>query len=81
MDHRCRIIVHIHNVICVRDLHAFRLVMNAVSAHYLQYFLAIAYQCDLRVKVLCCLQSAQHRCFRRVVASHCVQNDLHINAS
>ena len=69
--------MHIHHILCVGNLHALREVVQAVGFHTAQNLLTPADKHNLRLKFLRRAQSAQYDLVRRVVAAHCVNDDLH----
>ena len=73
-----RVIVHIHNIIGIGDLNTVRQIGNAVFLQHIQNLLSPSYQCDLGAVFLRCLQSSHNRCFRGVIATHSIKNDLHL---
>ena len=79
VDHRTRIVVHIHHVLRTGNFHALGQIVEAVLLHNGEYFLAAAHQSDLGSKVLVCRDGAQYGGFGSQIAAHCVQDDLHIS--
>ena len=81
MEHRTGIVVHIHHVIGMGNLNALGQRIQAVLFKNLQNFLSTANQNNIHAVSLYCVQRAQYRSLRRVVAAHGVQNDLHMYTS
>ena len=81
MNHGAGIVVHIHHVVRVGNLHALRQILNAVLAQHLQDFLPPANQGDLHTVNLGRLQRAQYRSLGGVISAHCVKNNPHCATS
>ena len=78
---RRRIIVHIHDVVRVGNLHALGKRFNALILQRAQDCLAASDQHDLAAEVLCRLDRAQRDLVRGVVAAHGVYQNSHVASS
>jgi len=78
---RRRIIVHIHDVVRVGNLHALGKRFDALILQRAQDGLAASDQHDLAVEVLCCLDRAQRNLIRGVIAAHGVYQNSHVASS
>ena len=81
MDHGAGIVVHIHHILGVGDLHALGKVGNAVLAQHLQDLLPPAHQGDLQAIGFGSLQRTQYGCLGGKIAAHRVKNNLHFATS
>ena len=80
-DDRRRIVVHIHDVVRVCDLHALGKRFDALILQRTQDRLAASDQHDLAAEVLCRLDRAQRDLVRGVVAAHGVYQNSHVASS
>ena len=77
MDNGGGVVVHIHHIVGVGNLHSPGQILNAVFAHDTQNFLATSNQRDLRSELPVCLQSTQNSSLRRQVSAHGIENYFH----
>ena len=81
MDHRAGIVVHIHHILGVGDLHAIGQIGDTVLSQHLQDFLPPANQGDLHTVNLGRLQRAQYRILGSEISAHRVKNNSHCATS
>ena len=77
MDHGAGVVVHIHHIIGIGDLHAIGQILNPVLAQHLQNLLPTANQRDLHAVCLIRLQRAQYRSLGSEISAHRVKDDSH----
>ena len=77
MNNCRRVIVHIHHIVGMGNFHTLRQIGNTLAFQHIQNFLATTYQHHLGAEFLDGIQCAQHRCLGRIVATHCIHNNLH----
>ena len=78
MQHLAGVVVHIHNIVRVHDFNALGQVIHVILPQNLQNRLATAHQYNLGAIGLGCIHRAHDRRFGCEIATHGIENNLHM---